>query len=97
VHQLSPSAAKEDRERKLSKVRTDSVKGHWKNWDQLVSAESGGAPPSQASKEAIEGARRSAIYAMKKGGRWCRSERLNSRESPANISQTPKARTSPND
>lgn len=62
----------EERARNISNIKTDRVVGHWKNWDQLVSAESGGATPATASNEALEGAKQSALYAMNKGGRWCR-------------------------
>jgi hypothetical protein len=57
----------------MAKVKLSRVQGHFKNWDQLVSAESGGATPATASPEALEGARQCALYAMKKGGRWCRT------------------------
>ncbi len=66
-----PAQAQESRSKQLEKVKMDSSIGHWKNWDQLLSAESGGLPPTPAS---IQGAKNAALYAMRKGGRWVRSE-----------------------
>lgn len=55
----------------MARVKTASSLGSWKNWDQLVAIESGGAVnPSDA---AIRGAENCALYALnKKSAKWTR-------------------------
>ena len=58
----------------MERVKNSRVVGHWVNWDQLVSKESGNA--AAPSPAAMEGARNSALYAIHKNSRkWCRLHR----------------------